>query len=400
MAESFWRDQLQAASFRGVPFSVTTTEGEIGRRNVVNQYPFRDLPYTPDLGRKARTFSVQAIVIGDDYMAKRDKLYDALEAPGSGELVHPWRGRQQVVVTSVQLSESSAEGGLARFSISFTESGEALTPKATKDTGAAVNAAADKAQTSSQSYFARLFAVVGAGTDALKTVNSALNNIRAAADGVLNGVLSSEFSFQLNGIMNSVTSLMMFPANLGFGIMGMIQGLAGITNGPMDAFSSLSSLFSFGNSSSTATASPWSTATPSGQQNAINQAAIISLVQQAAVIEAARATASITPASYNDAITLRDSIADQLETLAETANDDDVYVAFTNLRMAVIQDINARAADLSRIVQYRVPTTLPALVIAYRLYQDASMADGIVDRNHIPHPGFVPGGQSIEVLVV
>ncbi|WP_374707575.1 DNA circularization N-terminal domain-containing protein, partial [uncultured Deefgea sp.] len=37
-----WREQLQPASFRGVPFYVYTSSGEVGRRNVVHEYPLRD----------------------------------------------------------------------------------------------------------------------------------------------------------------------------------------------------------------------------------------------------------------------------------------------------------------------------------------------------------------------
>jgi len=36
--------------------------------------------------------------------------------------------------------------------------------------------------------------------------------------------------------------------------------------------------------------------------------------------------------------------------------------------------------------------------VAHRLYGDALAADGIVARNRIRHPGFVTGGQALEVL--
>jgi len=41
---------------------------------------------------------------------------------------------------------------------------------------------------------------------------------------------------------------------------------------------------------------------------------------------------------------------------------------------------------------------MPAIVLAYRLYGDAERADEIVARNRVRHPGFVPGGQPLEVL--
>lgn len=42
--------------------------------------------------------------------------------------------------------------------------------------------------------------------------------------------------------------------------------------------------------------------------------------------------------------------------------------------------------------------TLPALVIAQTLYGDGSEADQIVSKNSVRHPGFVTGGQTLQVL--
>ena len=69
-----WRDQWQTAKFRGVEFRFRTASATLGRRNVVHSYPGRDDPYVEDMGRKAREFSLEAFVLGDDYMAWRDRL--------------------------------------------------------------------------------------------------------------------------------------------------------------------------------------------------------------------------------------------------------------------------------------------------------------------------------------
>lgn len=398
-----WRDQLQKASFRGVPFHVLSTDGEIGRRNAIHEYPLRDLPYAEDLGRKARGFSIEAFVLGEDYMSARDKLIDALEAFGAGELVHPYRGRSQVVVTSARISESTADGGVAQFSITFTESGEAVNPSPKMDTGTVVTGAADAAQAASESSFADLFSAAGlqdfVGAEALTSVNTALTSIRTAAGGMLGNALLPDFMLELDGISGNASSLINIPGNLAGGLFGLVRGLSGMASGPTSALSGLQSLFSFGQDLKPV---PNSTLggtyyTPSRAQQATNQAAVVNLTRQAAVIEAARVSTQIQPASYNEAIALRDDIAGQLETHAETAPDP-VYRALTDLRIAVIQDINTRAADLSRTVQYPVPRTLPALVVAHRLYGNVSQADSIVARNRIRHPGFVPGGRAIEVL--
>jgi prophage DNA circulation protein len=439
-----WRDKMLPASFRGVPFRVVSADGQVGRRNALHEYPQRDIPFAEDLGRKAREFTIEGFVIGETYMDGRDRLIEALEAYGSGELVHPYRGRMQVVLSSpARVSESTAEGGMARFSMTFSESGEAVNPAPRTDTGAEVEAAADEAQAEAEDSFADLFTVEGlqdfVPTEALTVIDDALTEVQQAANGLMDGSLLPEFTQQLFGIANTAASLMRFPANLAGGLFGQIKSLAAIASNPLAALSSLSSIFGGSGSSSTISGSsggqstasatsagmaavatlrplfsyggnakpvpnsvpptpsaPSAISTPSRIQQAANQAAVINLTRQAAVIEAARATAKITPASYGDAIALRDEIAGQLEQLAETAPDA-VYMALTKLRVAVIKDMNTRAADLSRTVQYPVPTTQPALVVAHHLYGDVAQADAVVSRNKIRHPGFVPGGRTIEV---
>ncbi|HCS4673821.1 TPA: DNA circularization N-terminal domain-containing protein, partial [Escherichia coli] len=46
-----WKDRLQDASFRGVPFKVEEESAGAGRRVETHEYPNRDKPYTEDLGK-------------------------------------------------------------------------------------------------------------------------------------------------------------------------------------------------------------------------------------------------------------------------------------------------------------------------------------------------------------
>ncbi|QEL49867.1 DNA circularization N-terminal domain-containing protein [Enterobacter sp. LU1] len=87
-----WLFKLQPASFRGVPFKVSGDEGTFGRRATTHEYPLRDVPFTQDMGRKARRYSVSAYLVGNDYMSQRDRLLTALEQGGSATLIHPYYG--------------------------------------------------------------------------------------------------------------------------------------------------------------------------------------------------------------------------------------------------------------------------------------------------------------------
>ena len=128
-----WKNKLRPASFRGASFGVESHQTEQGRRTQVHEYPGRDDPYVEDLGLKAGTFSVRGFCIGADYMAARDKLLEACNQPGAGQLVNPYLGTQNVVCTAVSLSETADEGGMARFDLSFVVAGKNQYPAQTED---------------------------------------------------------------------------------------------------------------------------------------------------------------------------------------------------------------------------------------------------------------------------
>jgi prophage DNA circulation protein len=150
---------------------------------------------------------------------------------------------------------------------------------------------------------------------------------------------------------------------------------------------------------------PVTGATPARQLQRDNQDAFVQLVNLAAAAELVRAVASATFASYQDAIATRDAAADRLEQLAlrqADAGDDVGQDAYDALRAALVGDVTARGGTLARLQSYTPAITLPALVLAYSLYGDPAkveaQADEIVARNRVAHPGFVPGGQALQVV--
>ena len=78
--------------------------------------------------------------------------------------------------------------------------------------------------------------------------------------------------------------------------------------------------------------------------------------------------------------------------------DDDVYRAFESLRLAVVTDLRRRAVARPGLSSHTPQVTTPALVVAHRLYGDATRADEICVRNGVPHPGALRGGMALEVL--
>jgi prophage DNA circulation protein len=145
---SQWRERLGPASFNGVEFHCELQVRASGRRIAHHQFPKRDLPYSEDMGREERTFTIGAYVIGSNYVKQRDKFVDQLEIEGPGYLVLPTqleRGSPRVVVGHYSVSERRERGGYAEFEILFIEAGKDITTAVIGDTQSQVSAAAQTA---------------------------------------------------------------------------------------------------------------------------------------------------------------------------------------------------------------------------------------------------------------
>ena len=108
-----WRDNLVAASFRGAEFGVDESENKAGgRRIALHEYPGRDDPFAEDMGEITKTFSIEGFIVGDDYLDRGQRLIDACNTPGPGELVHPYRvARATSSATRSSSPSARARGG-------------------------------------------------------------------------------------------------------------------------------------------------------------------------------------------------------------------------------------------------------------------------------------------------
>lgn len=141
-----WQLSLLPASFKGVPFGVRAAGWRAGRRAVTHSYPFRDLPYTEDLGRTARALTFSGFVVGDDAGFQAGALLNACETKGAGELVHPIYGASQQQLLTVETEERWDNGRVVEFRFTFVEPGEVFYPNTAADTQAVTAFQADAAQ--------------------------------------------------------------------------------------------------------------------------------------------------------------------------------------------------------------------------------------------------------------
>lgn len=397
-----WRDQIrQAASFRGVAFSVTDADTRVGRRTVLHEYPQRDVPFSEDMGRRARQFVVEAQVVGEDYLARRDALMRAIEQAGPGELSHPRWGVLQVVVQDyVSVKESHREGGLARFSITFVQHGENTFPSAATDTVAQVDSASEAADTAAANAFEGGFTVDGPGlleTTALEAFQADLAASLAMARQVMSTADLADWMGSLAGVTGTLSALLRTPVQLAQSLASLNVQLVTALNRPLQALAELEALFG-GN------ARPTSSAGLSGSTRsalAANETARADLQRSLAITAGARTLAvaiSTEDLTAAQARQLRDRQLAQIDQECE-ANDPPPAVlrALMQVRAAISRDVQERAELLRSASTYTPAAVLPSVVLAHRVYQDATRADELVLRNGVRHPAFVPAAP-LEVL--
>lgn len=375
-----WREQLQDASFRGVPFFVEERERSGGRRKVVHEYPGRDKPYVEDMGRKAKLGSYQCYVIGDDYLAAAEALENALDLSGAGELVDPWIGRIRVDALEYRRKDHTKKGGYAEFSIEFVEAGDNKMPSAVVNSRAAVSGAVDALNEQATAAFVSSFSVAGQPRWSIDRVNDALASLAQQIRGNTAKLLSqigqpnllaaSLITAAGSVVREGELALLAFEraVNLGKGLPSVSIGSS------IDA------------------------------GRARNQWALTSLTRQAALGQAAAAAANTDLVSRDDATQLlqaADAAIEQMQFEVDPFGqpvDSAIYDALSDIRATLVRHVQQTGLQLPRLRQFTPTTTEPALVIAQRLYGDALRDGEIIQRNRIRDPGFVRGGESLEVL--
>lgn len=368
-----WRDRLQAASFRGVAFEYRSDDlSGIGRRNQPNDYPKRDQGYVEDMGRGTERIDIEAILIGKDYLAQLDELLKALRAAGPGELVHPFYGRLQVMAdASGRVRHSFEDGGMCAVSMSFIEAGENKYPRSQEIPSVKVLGLADRVDTLATARFSDAFTVDGlpewVSLETLGDIEQMAGSVQTVYRRVKN-LQWTDLLGNSGGLAKRLLSL--------FGSAS--DGLAGLR-----AAKSLS-----------AQSRPLASALPSGAaqyQVQANRTALLDLLTHGAIAQAARDIVAVDEPVYDDLQQQRLELTAVVDREVERADLPQAsFDGLADMRAGVNRYVLAESATASRLTTYTPGTTLPAVVLAYDLYEDASRSDELVRRNGLSHPGFVP----------
>ncbi len=408
-------EQLQPASFRGVPFEVEASGITVGRRTVVHEYPQRDRPYVEDMGRATRNITLQCFVVGSDYLEQAQALMHELEEPGPGTLIHPWLGEMEVTITSVSELLFDQGLGVASVTITATEAGDLEFPAVTADEDTEALEAADAVEKSAVDKFCEEFD--------LSTINDWV-------DSALEGSLLDALNFVSAGDLGK--------------LFDYAEGVANLADKAMDLLSTDPKIFAtrlagaLGLSRWATTVSAWRGVAKSlknlcrhdklkartkayaerkgepmsdvTRQVMKSQAAIETLVRQLLIAQMVGVSTLVatskdvsspdgeedmrtTTRSYDEIVELRDELCQVLDDELLMEENDEMYQVLDEARTAIFDVLTHKADALQHVVIVKPDDVFPAVVLAYDYHDDADRDLEIARRNSVEHEGFCPASE-------
>jgi prophage DNA circulation protein len=427
---------LLPASFRGVPVAAVATALGGGRRLALHIYPGRDEPWAEDMGRLPRRFRIRgfliegdAVFLGGPIILQRALLTAALEKSGAGTFTSPTYGIVQLGVLSFSISEELDARRRSAVEIEFVEAGSSKFPTSILSTASGLLSASTLCAVALAVDGARIVALaIGAGegrADVSRATTSWSTQVQALGGDAtslrrLAALLPGTFGRYAGGgtvgfgasapspysatttvsdlvaiasaarvaIGDAATALdtivstadLTNATDVANAITALVQALAAACADPSDAIRLMEQLLVF---------SPIQaiTGTATG-------AAITAMFQRAAAASLTTAVGQYQPTSADDAAQLLASVAyllDALATAAADAGDDQSYDALRAARLAIVQDLRARGANLSNTATFTIGQPIPALALAQRLYRDPTRADQLITQMpDVPNPLFMP----------
>ena len=401
-----WRDRLLPASFRGVGFWVDQAKTQVGKKGQLHEYPQRDLPFFEGLGQQAKIHDLTAFIVGPDCLEQRDKLLKALEQ-GSGELVHPWLGRLQVKVGECDMTQTRQDGGLVTFALKFYPDEPLPFPTATVSTQKVLLASADTLLGSAVARFEQAMTLIKAARIGIANLRNSLTGVYEVIQEQLKPLI--EEYRQITELVKAVKELPKEVAAEFKGLLGDIKSLKdfakeGYRGVIADVSQQLEAIRKA--DAPKLTTGKDTTAAAQAMADLVQDTLLVKVAQWVASMPVASppvklsSTPSLDQQTVQPVIRQEVPVTDDLQLLQKELNEaiqlalnkasPAHYQAINDVKQALNAHLKAVASSGVRLVSKSFQESLPAVVVAYRQFADATRVTEVTQRNGIAHPGYAP----------
>jgi prophage DNA circulation protein len=394
-------DSLRKGSFRGFEFFVESVQTAGGRRAVQHQFPNRETPYTEDLGRQAKSYSIDGHIIGQDYLETKTRLFEVFEKKGPGELIHPFYGSLMVQVSSLNVSESIKQGAIATFSCTFLELGDPKFPKGTNDKGAILSENVDESMGDIKGDFDDDFSVDGMPGFSIDSARALVAKAQQTFDDVTKPLADAaegiaDLAFATRNLIAEVDDLLQSPSLLSQRLLDSFSLMENAISGNKDKTKAYSAFYSFEGDDVV------EETTPTRIREAKNKSVFENFMRRAASVQSAK-TASVSEfVSIDEAHEAREKITavieEQIREIEINDPESDLYQSMIDVNASIVDALPDVDADLPSIKTITPEKDEISLLLAYDLNESLDNEQDIIDRNGIRNPAFVAAQKSLEVI--
>lgn len=382
-------ENYQQASFRGIPFLIGSLDTEGGRKDITHEYPNSDRRLNEDLGLLNKTFTIRGLVKTLDDFTSRDRLIEALERGGAGELVHPTFGAITVAAKPYTVSENTTEIGIARFSMVFERTQSPIFPAQTSVKTSLIKSETDTAIDGVTTDLTDTFKVTStsnynAGLAKLNEIGAKFADIGSTVTAVTSNINS--FTATVSSFVDNATANIFAPALLADSIKDMFLEFDTLAPDIKDQFNLASQFFQFGSNDATIP-----TTTVARQEKADNQLILNTGIRGEALALAINNAANISYGNENELEEIRVAIEDEYQDLIENTNlSNDTIDALTQARnsLRILFDNLSITVPMVSTVS---TNTIPMSILSYQYYGSTDNTEDLIALNSAIDVSFIEG---------
>lgn len=394
-------DELYPASFKGVPFLCPGGDRSGGRKTVIHEFPNSDKRFVEDLGLNNPTFTIAAVIKGENYTQKKKDLIFILDQAGLGQLVHPFYGSINCVALSYSLSELTTELGQANFSITFAKSDLNTSPNAITDSISQIYSQTTNAINSVEQQVENVYAVSNNYQQNFSDAQSQLDDLgdlfeTSTTQFNSNPTTLPTFTSSLVQYQDSTIALVSDPSGMSSSITNLFSQMNDLSDDGQSTVDLMNNFFNFGDDNTTIVDN-----TPQRHQRIVNRAMISGLVQYNSLAYAYQNATLINYLTINDINTIFELLEAQYQKVLDNQYlNDDVITNLTDLRILTLNYLNSQQISVYKITDITT-NSIPITVLTYQYYGDNSvtvwepLVKDLVDLNNLENVSFVSGTVSI-----
>ena len=436
-----WKDNLLPGSFRGVPFHILSHEYSAGRNTSIFYLLYGDKDFEPvieDSGPESDEFTIDAFIIQNtgnnfDYFPARDNFIAALKKYGPGLLVHPYLGEVKVsVLGKFSMRETSDEGGIARFSITFVKAVK-KDIRRTSESDSTVEDKKDEMNEIAADNFAEQYESGGVFqqesanaitslleniTEVTRSIQTAINTYVSEATGVISSLIQ-DVDDVIDSPCDIATSLLNAATQI-FNVIGL--GAETITGGIVGGCSGVrrnEQIFDGEYITERMGTTTIDELVPAINYDPVEDQFvpeeqvnnIVAITDMNSIFLIGVGCLVLIKTDFDSQEKLleymnffADTIDGVLDRIGEEDTDiktTDIFNALQDLRNVFVNEMLIKNTTVAKTIEYIQPAETKSLLQwSYDLYQDLDRCCDLYDRNKpvIKHPGFPPGGEVIRAL--